>query len=573
MIQRPGESRLAPAAPTVAAPARRAPALVQRAALARWLLATSIGVTWLALAVSVALALWVNDGQFVYTLDDPYIHLAMARNLVQWGSYGVEPGIYSSASSSPAWTLLLAALTAVLPPAVVALMPLLLNAVAGTGLLVVLVRAVARGWPAATTRWQAVCAVVVAAVLPFVLYLPGLAFIGMEHTPHLLLALAFVLVMAEGGDSRRRFPVLLVLAALLPLVRLEGLLLVGLAAGWLLIQRQWRRALLLGGAALAPVVLLAVVNIVHGEYGLPNSVLAKATIMPETGEAGFRYLARAARAYLQRWSAGLGYDGGLLALAIVTLATAAVQVGQGVLHRRVGLVVGLFLGTLLAHAALASMGWFERYQAYLIALGVLALLLLAGPSLLRPRPLTRQGAALLLAVGLALPLLFHRQFYDQALAWKGSNNIYHQQYQMGLFLSAAYPAEVVAANDIGAISYLRAGPLLDLYGLASIDVLRLRRAGRYDGATLDQLARARGIRVAIIYDSFFPVGAQGSVGSRPAHWRRVATWELGGIKVTPSNRVVSFYAIGDAAAVEHVRQALRAFEPRLPPGVRVRYEA
>src|ERR687897_880896 len=62
------------------------------------------------LAAVVALGAWMasrNGGTFTYPLDDPYIHLALAENLVHHGSWGVTPGVFESASSSPAWTLLL----------------------------------------------------------------------------------------------------------------------------------------------------------------------------------------------------------------------------------------------------------------------------------------------------------------------------------------------------------------------------------------------------------------------------------------------------------------------------------
>ena len=35
------------------------------------------------------------DGHFVYAIDDPYIHLALAQNLAH-GHYGINPGEASS---------------------------------------------------------------------------------------------------------------------------------------------------------------------------------------------------------------------------------------------------------------------------------------------------------------------------------------------------------------------------------------------------------------------------------------------------------------------------------------------
>src|SRR5262245_43098735 len=49
-------------------------------------------------------------GRFNYALDDAYIHLAVARNLVETGWFGVRAGEFVLLSSSPIYTLALALL-------------------------------------------------------------------------------------------------------------------------------------------------------------------------------------------------------------------------------------------------------------------------------------------------------------------------------------------------------------------------------------------------------------------------------------------------------------------------------
>jgi len=49
----------------------------------------------------------MNSGVMIYTLDDPYIHMKMARNI--WnGHYGINLHEYSAPSSSIIWPFLLA---------------------------------------------------------------------------------------------------------------------------------------------------------------------------------------------------------------------------------------------------------------------------------------------------------------------------------------------------------------------------------------------------------------------------------------------------------------------------------
>ena len=96
----------------------------------------------------------------------------------------------------------------------------------------------------------------------------------------------------------------------------------------------------------------------------------------------------------------------------------------------------------------------------------------------------------------------------QAL-WKtpvASRNIWQQQYQMGLFLNEYYPQAAVAANDIGAIDYLADLHLVDLFGLASREVLQAKLGGEWQSdlaGALDRLTSAEGARIAVLYDNWF----------------------------------------------------------------------
>ena len=51
--------------------------------------------------------LLLNSGLMVYNIDDAYIHLALAENIIR-GHYGVNLGEFSSPSSSILWPFILA---------------------------------------------------------------------------------------------------------------------------------------------------------------------------------------------------------------------------------------------------------------------------------------------------------------------------------------------------------------------------------------------------------------------------------------------------------------------------------
>ena len=102
--------------------------------------------------------------------------------------------------------------------------------------------------------------------------------------------------------------------------------------------------------------------------------------------------------------------------------------------------------------------------------------------------------------------------------------------------------------------------MLDLAGLASTEVLRVKKGAGLSAAFLDRVVREHHVEVVAIYDSWFN-------GIIPSSWTRVATWRLAErSRVTVGDLEVAFYAPSTASA-GRLAATLRAFEPRLPHDV------
>jgi hypothetical protein len=218
-----------------------------------------------------------------------------------------------------------------------------------------------------------------------------------------------------------------------------------------------------------------------------------------------------------------------------------------------------------AHGTLIDMEWFYRHAAYLITLGILTIEMTWPAGGFRWR-LPASGAARwavgILAVFLAYPLLTRATgaILDTPLA---ARNIYEMQYQMALFLNRYFPQGPVAANDIGAVSYYNDFSLLDLYGLASMDVARAKLGGTYDTAEIDQFTQESGARVVIVYDYWFD-----RYGGLPGAWVKAGEWHFTDCYVCGGD-TVSFYA-PSAAQADSLRAQLDAFQDVLP--ARVKYQ-
>ncbi len=518
-------------------------------------------------AALLAASLRVTGGRLVYLIDDPAIHLSLASTLAESGTWGVSPGEFQSASSAPVWTLLLALVVVVAPFAATAA-PLVFNAAASIGLIAVL-GADQRFLRPARDRPLDGPAVAVIAVIA--LMLPALTMLGMEHVLHMLLCVSvLVLLWPSSPQTARRAVVAYVLLGTATLVRFETVFLaVGIAVAALLVRTddddlplvaRTRRAVAALTASGVPLIAFAVWNRMMGQGWLPNSVLAKSPVTNGDSTNSVAVIDALNRLTTDPMLAGL-------------VASVLVAVVVGWRWARSQFVAVALLVTVALHVSVAGIGWYDRYQAYLIAIGVLVLLRVGSESPLgEPEPAAADGTGTMhrvLRPAMVVLVVLLLAATKVELTWNATRGVadtYRQRYQAGVFLDTYYPGDSIATGELGYISLLHDGPITDLYGLADFEVLEQRRAAgqRVDPAFWGELVEARDIEVVAMYPTTLFLDT-------PQEWILVGTWTLDHPVMTAYHEDFQFWATRPEG-VEPLQHHLREFADRLPDGIELRLD-
>ncbi len=501
-------------------------------------------------------------GEFTYPLDDTYIHMALAHHIAFDGVYGVTRFEFTPAASSIVWPWLLALLDRAFGEHV--LTPLMVNVAAAAGLVWAVKRALDRLAPEATTVTRTFWVVVVVIVTP----LSTLVIIGMEHTLH---AMATVLLATEAAvwlardqdtDARKRWRLVLILGALGALdaaSRYEGCFLVALVCGLGALRHRLRESVVLGAVAAVPVLGFGLWSMLHGGRLLPNSVLLKGHPLRVKSISDL----------------GDFFGGDLVHRATIEPHLFACVVSAAILllivRRRLGprTTQGTFLvlaiGTTLAHMQFANLEWFFRYEAYTVTLTTAAVGVACARLWPSARALLARGKEVPLAFGTGVAVLLlggalmERTISAASITPMACANIYDQQVQSARFLERFFPNEPVVVNDIGAVAYMRTGPIVDLMGLASIEVARARHYDIDKPLERSFVAQvAARSDVAVVYDEWFP-------GAIPSTWTRLGRWSIDFCR-SCAFADVSIYATRPEA-IPRVAAALRAYAPGLPEDV------
>jgi hypothetical protein len=449
----------------------------------------------------------VRCGSLGFPLDDGWIHQTYARNLAQTGQFAYVPGRPSAGSTSPLWTLLLAAGYVLRVPSTLWAYILggaawLLSAWASAAL-------ARRLFPErrAVAMW-----VGLACLLEW--HMAWAAFSGMETM--LFVFLSMLLIERYAAKAH---PFLLgLIGGMLLLARPEGVVLIGLLLLVMLLERVWvpvaeegiwsKGVLLvlvdLGAGLAALIVPYVVFNEIVSGQPFPNTFYAK--------QAEYQaYLAMGLHVRLWRvfYPPLIGAQILLLPAFVWRAATALGDFARR--DKLMGASISPFLRLLPAAWWAAYLGIYAlrmpvNYQHGRYLMPTIPFLLLYGivgmSRWLRPRSprvaVRLISRAMPLAVGctfVAFLLLGAQAYADDVCVING------EMVDVARWLSTSTPADaLVAAHDIGAIGYLGKRPLLDLAGLITPEVIPFIR----DEERLLEFVLAQEADYLVTFPSWYP---------------------------------------------------------------------
>ncbi|MES2924322.1 MAG: hypothetical protein V4819_22415 [Verrucomicrobiota bacterium] len=477
---------------------------------------------YLIAVVTMWWAIHNRTGEISYTLDDSYIHGTVAKNLAANGTFGIVPGEFSAASSSPLWTLMLGVIFFVTGPQswIAAALATLFG-----GLTVErsnsLLKSVGVG--------PVVRVVVVAMALAYAPILPIVS-TGMEHTFQAWALLGLFCCLIDISRGLKKPGQIFLWALLAAGARYESLFALPPLLVWLALRRKWSSAFELGLGMAVPVLGFALYSVLHGGYALPYSVMLKGNLAGAFKIKAFR----------------LAVETQYIFIVMLFLSAAALV---SIIRRKrhpenlawlpiSGMVM------MLIHLQLAQLGWFYRYEAYLIILGLVSAATFLAPlgHSLRGRPFVLRMTVYILLAFATLPLVWRAKTGSSEII-RAAGNIHDQQRQMSEVARRLGKNARVAVNDLGAVSFFSDALVLDLWGLGDNKIGRAKVNRVFGAETLKTRLEETRTDFVICYPYLF-------MGSEhlPTTLIPVATWVLGENLICGGDTVVFYGTTPEAAA-------------------------
>jgi len=483
-------------------------------------------------------------GRYIYPLDDAYIHLSMAKNFAEFSVWGITPYEFSSTTSSPFFTFLLAFLIKVFGNW--EYIPLVANSIAGIFLI----------WVSHNylKQFSKITYAIFLSAIVLLMPLHLMIMTGMEHVFHTLMMILALLAFQRylENDAPKNFSNLALLSILATGFRYESLFFIFFICVYLFfIRKEYVKSVALGLFAITPVLIYGWISVQHGSFFLPNSLILKGN----TNDGIVGFLTRVA---------GNAYRGiSVLILILILLIQIFIKSKNQKLFKdkisKNAVPIIVFCG-FAVHLLFANFGWLIRYEAYLVVVILFAIAPFADDLFQKKI----ENGILKFAMVILLLITFSMRFVPMLkFQTMASKNIFDQQIQLADFLHKYHKNSKVIANDIGAITYFNNIHLLDTYGLGSIEVAKLRKEdhGKFtDNKKLQSYiyntAKLQDFEVALIFDEWVKM---------PDYFVKVGTLTIPDLYMA-GGTTVSFYSVKKENS-DKLRNQLVEFSKHTPKDV------
>ncbi|MFH1403865.1 MAG: hypothetical protein ABIH11_06330 [Candidatus Altiarchaeota archaeon] len=523
-----------------------------------WALYSSLCILLMLIIMSYQSITSRTGGILVYGSDDVYIHMAVAKNLVLHGVWGVTRYGFTSSTSSIIWPLMISLVYKVF--GVNNITPLVFNVILSILLVFYAYRLSGRYVAGQSLRFMLLLSLIL--FLP----LPLLVFNGLEHVLHILLTLLFAfysaIALSKNVVSSRECYYLYALAPLMTMTRYESMMTIGIVSLLFLLRRRPMVSLALFSAGVLPIIVYGVVSMGNGWFFLPNSLILKGGLHQDVsshptvvGRLIVWFTVGVIRSLMTTQT---------LVILLAVLFLLKKYQWDGFHWSEVVVLAAVFTLNIVAHF-FSVHAVVNRYDAYLIALGFFVITAQLGLNVLEKKRMSIRSTLRVLEEHPLLILVL--VFSIQNGLWtlqigQISGNIYQQQYQMGVFLSEYYANRTVALVDVGFANYLTDLRCVDLYGLADMDAANAKSGGYYTMGEVDRITSGKGVEIAVLFDNQF---IRNNVSIIPAGWTKVGSWKIED-NVICGDDDITFYSVKDSSRKQLIDD-LRAYSPRLPKEV------
>ncbi|SFW90859.1 hypothetical protein [Chitinophaga sancti] len=503
-----------------------------------------------------------TKGIFSYSLDDPFIHMAIAKNIVLHNTWGVTKYEFASASSSILYPLVLAIFFKFFGVNIIA--PFIINIIAAIILIILIQK-----------RYHKLGIPPIFQLLGLtgIIFLTPLAYIistGMEHTLQILFCYLIIFSFADwitheikNGNKKWKIPLpLYIYGMLVTSIRYEGIFIIITVCLILFFLGKIIPVIIYGFISVCPVLIYGFYSKLHGGFFLPNSVILKSDNLSLSANSLVTFFTRIPEKLY--YPHAMMHD--LLIQKTLIILPLLYFLFKNKIPDKTNIRYCIILITAITvtHLLFAKIDFSYRYESYLIVM-CLVLVFCIIPYISFDFENFKINSSSIISIGLSVYLVIpflERGFDSSSTIVPISKRYFNQNYSMAQFIHKYYDGVPIAVYDLGEVSYFNNNSyILDIGGLGNNEVAKSYHGGYYNYNFINNIVKEKDIKIAAVFDISIPSQIQ-------SKWKKVATWHSLDFEIPHYD--LQFYAV-DSTYTANLLANLKNYEKVVPKNEIITY--